>query len=38
MIEMDKKADKDKSKLNLRTKGKGVWVDQIADTNSIMER
>jgi len=28
----------DKAKLNARTKGKGIWKDEVPDTNSIMER
>ncbi len=36
--ELDKKVDKASMKVNTRTKGKGVWKDQIADMNSIMER
>ena len=37
-MQVEKKADKDKGKLNTRTKGKGVWKDEIPDINSMMER
>ena len=35
---MDKKAETDKAKLNARTKGKGVWKEQVPDANSVVER
>lgn len=37
MTQFEKKPDKS-AKINTRTKGKGVWKDQIADKNSEMER
>lgn len=36
-IDLDKKV-KATTKVDTRTKGKGVWKDQMADSNSIVER
>jgi hypothetical protein len=36
-IDVEKKVDKT-AKVNLRTKGKGVWKEQEPDLNNVMER